>query len=110
MRLLRISIYVLIVLAIAKLTGGNTPRLQEETAYSNNFTFRATPQVEEQSLREVMKNDSVTYLNFYSDYPLNQKPMYIKSNRDSSNMLTRIFQTKELPDRKSDTSFSFIVF
>lgn len=110
MRLLRLSIYVLIVLAIAKFTGGNRPLMQDDTAYSNTFSFRAAPQVEQQSLREVMKNDSVTYLNFYSNLPLNHKPMYIKSNRDSMNMFSRLYHINYLSDRKSDTNFSFIVF
>lgn len=110
MRLLRLSIYVLIVLAIAKFTGGNRPLMQEDTAYSNTFSFRATPQVEQQSLREVMKNDSVTYLNFYSNLPLNHMPMFLKSNQESSILFTRMYQPNNQPIRKSDTNTSFIVF
>ncbi len=110
MRLLRLSIYVLIVLAIAKFTGGNLPQNHNETSYTNTFSFWATPQLEQKSFREVMKNDSVTYLNFYSTLPLNHKPMYIKSNQETSSMFTRIYQPNPLPYRKYDTNFSFIVF
>ncbi|MCA1744412.1 MAG: hypothetical protein LC643_01615 [Bacteroidales bacterium] len=110
MKLLRISIYVLIVLAIAKFTSGNRPQMQEATSYSNTLSFRAAPQLEQQSIRHVMNNDSVTYMNFYSDLPLNHKPMYMRTNSETTSMFTRIYQANEQKGRKSDLNFSFIVF
>lgn len=110
MRLLRLVIYVIIVLAIAKFTSGNRPSIQEETTYTNTFSFRAAPQVEEQSLRDVMKNDSVIFTNFYSNLPLNHMPMLLKPNQEASSMISRIYQPNGPQHRKPDTNLSFIVF
>jgi hypothetical protein len=110
MKLLRLSIYVLIILAIAKFSSGNNAQIPEPASYSNTFSFKPTPQIEHIKLQGVINQDSVIYLNLYSNMPLNQKPMYIKSNHETSSRLTRIYQSSEQQNRKSDLNFSFIVF
>jgi hypothetical protein len=93
MRLLKLSMYLLIILAIAKITSGSKPHVPSDANYENIISYRPAPLLNQEKGQQETDFDSTAYLNHFSNLSLKQKALY-----------------PEMPKHKHDFNFSFIVF